>query len=334
MATSDGENQRTAVVVLAGGIGAARFLVGLRSALAGADAEVTVIGNTADDITLHGLHISPDLDTVMYTLGGGVHPDQGWGRSEETFSLAEELARYGVEPDWFTLGDRDLATHVIRTQMLSAGYPLAQVTEALSRRWLGQADDPRIRLLPMSEDRMQTHIVTDVGSGTTAIHFQEWWVRYRARPVAERIVVVGADTAGPAPGVIEALSEADVILIPPSNPVVSIGPILAVPGVRAALVASDAPVVGVSPIIGGRPVRGMADACLSAIGVRTAADAVAELYQDFLDGWLLDDSDRELIHAVADIGVDARSLPLLMTDESAAARIARAALDLAADARR
>jgi LPPG:FO 2-phospho-L-lactate transferase len=314
------------ITALAGGIGGARFLRGLRHAVP--DAEITVIGNTADDITLHGLHISPDLDTVMYTLGGGIHEAQGWGRSDETFSVADELAAYGAQPDWFTLGDRDLATHIIRTQMLAAGYPLSAVTEALTDRW-----QPGVRLLPMTDDRVETHVVIDEGDGRRAIHFQEWWVRLHAKVPAEQIVIVGVDSARPAPGVLDALSSADVVLLPPSNPVVSIGPILAVAGTRDALVAASAPVVGLSPIISGAPVRGMADACLSAIGVETSAAAVAGLYADFLDGWLVDESDAAAVPVIETTGIRSIGVPLLMRDIDAAAAMAMRALELADELR-
>ncbi len=311
------------IAALAGGIGGARFLRGLRQAVP--DADITVIGNTADDIVLHGLNISPDLDTVMYTLGGGIHEGQGWGRADETFTVAGELAAYGAQPDWFALGDRDLATQIVRTQMLRAGYSLSAVTEALCDRWR-----PGVRLLPMTDDRVQTHVVIDEGDGQRAIHFQDWWVRLHAKVPAERIVIVGVDASSPAPGVLDAIRDADVVLLPPSNPVVSIGPILAVPGVREALVATTAPVVGLSPIVGGAPVRGMADACLQAIGVETSASAVAGLYADFLGGWLVDVSDAAAMPVVEALGVRCTAVPLLMRDVDAAAAMARNALDLAA----
>jgi LPPG:FO 2-phospho-L-lactate transferase len=310
------------ITALAGGIGGARFLRGLRHAAP--DAQITVIGNTADDITLHGLHISPDLDTVMYTLGGGIHERQGWGRADESFAVTGELAEYGAQPDWFTLGDRDIATHLIRTQMLSAGYPLSAVTAALCDRW-----QPGVELLPMTDDRVETHVIVDEGDGQQAIHFQEWWVRLHAKVPAERIVIVGVDASVPAPGVLGAIAEADVVLLPPSNPVVSIGPILAVPGMRDAVAAADAPVVGLSPIIGAAPVRGMADACLTAIGVETSAAAVAELFADILDGWLVDESDAGATASIEALGMRCLAVPLLMRDVEATAAMARAALDLA-----
>jgi len=342
------------ITALAGGIGGARFLRGLLHHLdrTGTAADVTVIGNTADDITLHGLRVCPDLDTVMYTLGGGIHPEQGWGRDDEHFTVAQELAAYGAGPDWFTLGDRDLATHVVRTRMLGQGMTLSQVTAALCDRW-----KPGVRLLPMSDDRIETHVVIDAAAGnaadnavgnsddgpvgrpdsspgaTRAVHFQEWWVRLHAAVPARRILAVGIEQATPAPGVLEALREADVVLLPPSNPVVSIGTILGVPGVREALRGTRAPVVGVSPIIGGAPVRGMADACLTAVGVETSAAAVAGLYADLLSGWLVADTDADATLAAAPPGVVVRARPLLMTDLAASADIAGAALDLALERR-
>jgi LPPG:FO 2-phospho-L-lactate transferase len=316
------------ITALAGGIGGARFLRGLLRELAARDGdhEVTVIGNTADDVTLHGLRVCPDLDTVMYTLGGGIHEEQGWGRTGETFTVAEELAAYGAEPQWFTLGDRDIATHVVRTRMLNLGYPLSQVTEALCARW-----QPGVRLLPMSDDPVETHVVVAdeaADGGERAVHFQEWWVHLHAATPARRILAIGVDQAKPAPGVLDAIATADVVLLPPSNPVVSIGTILSVPGVRDAMRATRAPVVGVSPIIGGAPVRGMADACLTAIGVETSAAAVAGLYADFLRGWLVAEGDAA--GAVPD-GVRQVARPLLMDSPEATAAIAGAALDLAAE---
>jgi len=311
------------VVVLVGGVGGARFLLGVRAALP--DAEVTAVVNTGDDVTLHGLRICPDLDTVMYTLGGGIDTDRGWGRTGETWHVREELAAYAAEPTWFGLGDRDLATHLVRTRMLDAGYPLSAVTEALCVRWR-----PGATLLPMSDDRVETHVVVDLPDGQRAIHFQEWWVRHHAALPAHAFVQVGVEEAKPAPGVLEAVSAADAILLAPSNPVVSVGTILAVPGIRAAIQAARASVAGLSPIIGGAPVHGMADACLSAIGVPTSAEAVGRWYGarsrgGVLDGWLVDTAD-----AGASVpGARVRAVPLLMSDVDATAAMVRAALEVA-----
>jgi LPPG:FO 2-phospho-L-lactate transferase len=316
------------VVALAGGIGGARFLRGLRAALRAdePDATITVIGNTGDDITLFGLRVCPDLDTVMYTLGEGVDEQQGWGRSKESFAVKEELAAYGAQPQWFGLGDRDIATHILRTQWLAEGVPLSEVTARLCDRWR-----PGVRLIPMSDDKVETHVLIDdveASGGRRLIHFQEWWVRLHAQTPAVEITAVGSDRAIPAPGVVEAISDADVVLLPPSNPIVSIGTVLAVPAIRAALESTSAPVVGVSPIIGGAPVRGMADACLTVRGIETSAAAVGAIYGPALiDGWLVDVVDD----GAAVPGVEVRSRPLLMTDVDATAEIARAALALAAE---
>jgi LPPG:FO 2-phospho-L-lactate transferase len=310
------------IVVLAGGIGGAKFLAGVRAVARDSGAEVTGVVNVGDDVTLHGLRICPDLDSVMYTLGGGADRERGWGRQDETWTVKEELAAYGAEPTWFGLGDRDIATHLVRTRMLDAGYPLSAVTEALCARW-----QPGIRLLPATDDRVETHVVVSQDDGQKAIHFQEWWVRYRAELPAKRFVFVGAESSKPAAGVLDALAAADVVLVAPSNPVVSIAPILAVGGIREALTA---PVIGVSPIIGGSPVRGMADKCLAAVDAECSAAGVGNLYGarstgGLLDGWLVDTADA----GVTIPGVEVRSHDLWMRDERSTAAIVRAALEVA-----
>lgn len=322
------------ITVLVGGVGGARFLLGVQRLLGlgrfgtGDDPahELTAVVNVGDDAWMHGVRICPDLDTCMYTLGGVVDPERGWGHRDETWNAKEELARYGVQPDWFGLGDRDLATHLVRSQMLRADYPLSQITAALSDRWpLGA------RLLPASDDRCETHVViTDPDDGAQrAIHFQEWWVRHRAKVPTHSFAFVGAEGATAAPGVAEAIAEADVVLLAPSNPVVSIGAVLAVPGIRGALRSTPAPVVGYSPIVSGKPVRGMADICLETIGIPTTAAAVGELYGSrratgILDYWLVHEGEDAEID-----GVTVRAAPLLMTDPDATAAMVRAGLDLA-----
>lgn len=313
------------IVVLSGGIGGAKFLAGVRAHARTLGAEVTAVVNVGDDVRMHGLQICPDLDSVMYTLGGAHDPDRGWGRVGETWVVKDELAAYGVEPSWFGLGDKDTATHLVRTQMLNAGYPLSAVTAALCARW-----QPGVTLLPATDDRLETHVVVDVDDERRAIHFQEWWVRYRGDLPTHRFVFVGADNAKPAPGVLDAINGADVVLIAPSNPVVSIAPILAVGGLRDAVASGPAPVVGVSPIIGSSPVRGMADKCLTAVGAEISAAGVAGLYGarsdgGVLDGWLVDASDAGTEVA----GVTTRAVPLWMTDEDATAAMVRHALELA-----
>lgn len=318
------------ITALAGGVGGARFVRGLRHHLdttpALADSEVTVVANTGDDITLFGLRVSPDVDTLLYTLGGGVEESQGWGRADETHVVQGELAAYGALPQWFALGDRDFGTHVVRSQWLGQGVPLSEVTARLAARW--GLPERRITLLPMTDTPVETHVVVeDEDGGERAIHFQEWWVRHQASLPARRFVVAGLDRAAASPGVLDAIRQADVVLLPPSNPVVSIGIVLGVPGVRDALRGTAAPVVGVSPLISGRPVRGHADACLQAVGVPVTAAGVAGLYEDFLDAWLVDpvDADTTLPRA----RVEAFDGPLLMSDVEATARIAEHALRLA-----
>jgi LPPG:FO 2-phospho-L-lactate transferase len=317
------------ITVLSGGVGGARFLRGLLH-LGGC--EVTVIANTGDDIWVHGLKVCPDLDTVMYTLGDGIDTDRGWGRKAETFHAKEELAAYGVEPTWFGLGDRDIATHLVRTQMLEAGYPLSAVTEALCKRW-----QPGVHLLPMTDDRVETHIAIDdpsSASGTKVVHFQEYWIRLQASVPARAVIPVGQETAKPAPGVVEAIADAGLVILPPSNPVVSVGTILGVPGIREALAATQAKIVGLSPIVGGSHVRGMAQQLLEGIGVPVSADGVALHYGarsagGVLDGWLVDTVDADCVAAVEAAGIACRAVPLMMTDVDATAAMAQAAFEVA-----
>ena len=309
------------ITVLAGGVGGARFLQGVRAyAASRPGSAVTAIVNTGDDVTLHGLRVCPDLDSVMYTLAGAADTERGWGRQGESWRIMDELAEYGAEPTWFSLGDLDVATHLVRTQMLAAGYPLSDVTAALCQRW-----QTGVRLLPMTDERCETHVVVADAGGRRAIHFQEWWVRHRAGVPALEFVQVGLDSARPAAGVLEAIAEADLVLVAPSNPVVSITTILNVPGIGQALRAGPAPVVGLSPIIGGRAVRGMADACLPVLGVPISAAGVAGLYGarsagGLLDGWLVHTGDTVELDGVAVLARD-----LLMTSpEATAAMVADA----------
>ncbi|MCB1292089.1 2-phospho-L-lactate transferase [Mycolicibacterium sp.] len=324
------------VTVLAGGIGGARFLLGVQQLLGlgrfadGSDGsephQLTAVVNIGDDAWMFGVRICPDLDTCMYTLGGGIDPERGWGHRDETWHAKEELAAYGVQPDWFGLGDRDLATHLVRSQMLRAGYPLSAVTEALCSRW-----SPGAALLPASDDRCETHVVvSDPETGERrAIHFQEWWVRYRAGIPTHSFAFVGSEKAVAGPGVIEAITGADVVMLAPSNPVVSIGATLAVGGIRGALRSTSAPVIGYSPIVGGKPLRGMADECLSVIGVQTTAEAVGRHYgarsaTGLLDYWLIHSGETAEVP-----GATVRSAPLLMSDPATTAEMVRAGLDLA-----
>ena len=321
-------------VVLAGGYGGARFSIGLRDHLAAdpGDHEVTVIANTADDVRLHGLYISPDLDTLMYTLGGGLDLERGWGRSDEAFRANEELAAHKMPGSWFGLGDRDLATHLIRTQMREAGYSLTQVTQALCERW-----NPGVRLLPMSDDRVETHAVVEVNGTTEAMHFQEWWIRHRAALPTRSFVQVGLEESRPTAEVRGAIAAADVIVLAPSNPVVSISPILAVPEMKAELLASSAQIIGVSPIIAGRPLRGMADTCLEIVDIPASASGIAEHYGartegGLLDAWVIDEQDAAQAAQIQSLGMACQPLQTVMHDPQEATRLAEEVLAVAAGA--
>lgn len=313
------------ITVLSGGVGGARFISGLLAVKAPED-EVTVIGNTADDIWVFGLRVCPDLDTVMYTLGGGIDPERKWGRTDETWNAKEDLAAYGVESTWFGLGDRDLATHLIRTKMLREGHGLASITERLCERW-----QPGVRLLPMTENEVETHISTDDG----VIHFQEYWIRLRATVPVRGLEFVGAAQATAGPGVVEAIMDADRVILPPSNPIVSTGAILSVGEIAQAVRETSAPVVGVSPIIGGAAVRGMADQLLTGLGLEISASGVARHFGarangGLLDGWLLDTADAAELSVVEQVGLTGCAVPLYMSDDKLTAELARETLALAA----
>ena len=317
------------ITVISGGVGGARFLRGVRAHVreaypdgdGGSTASVTAVVNTGDDMWLSGLRIAPDLDSIMYTLAGESDEVRGWGRVGETERVSGELRAYGVGWPWFTLGDLDIGTHLARTSMLRDGLTLAEATARITSRWpLG------VRLLPATNDEVETHVV--VGDGTS-MHFQEWWTRHRATLAARAFVQQGVESSSPAPGVVEAIATADVVLFAPSNPVVSIGTVLGIPGIREAVASTT--VVGVSPIIGGAVVRGMADACLTAIGFATAADAVALHYGSrssggLLDAWLLSEEDAALAPAVEAAGIRASVVPLWMRDIPTSAAIAAASL--------
>jgi LPPG:FO 2-phospho-L-lactate transferase len=306
------------VVVLAGGVGAARLLRGLAPLVA--RGQLTVIVNTADDDRFYGLHVSPDVDTVLYTLAGLADPARGWGLQGDTFHALQALARYEREV-WFQLGDRDLATHVFRTSRLAAGQTLSQVT-AQQARSLGV----HARVLPMSDDPVRTIVETTGGKRS----FQEYLVRDRARESVRSLVYSGARAARPAPGVRAALEEAGLVVIAPSNPLVSIAPILAVPGVRQTLRRAGAPVVAVSPLIGGRPVKGPADRMMRALGVPPTPLGLAEFYADLVDAMVLDNADRAWVPRLATRGIACSCLDTLMRSQVRSTAVARAVLALGA----
>jgi len=307
------------VVALAGGVGAARFLRGLTRAVpAGL---VTAIVNTGDDKSFYGVHVSPDLDIVTYTLGGRIEPTRGWGLAGDRFDLIETLASLG-HPTWFRLGDLDYAVCLHRTLRLREGAGLATVADEL-RRFFGVAT----KLLPMSEDPCPT-LVSRRGGAT--VHFEEYLVRDGAPDDVAGVDLSAARRSKPGPGVLESLRAASVIVLCPSNPVVSIGPILAVPGIREALRASGAPVVAISPIVGGAPVKGPADRLLRGLGIEVSARGVAELYREVVQAFVLDLRDAALENDVRALGLRTLVTDTIMRDDAHAIRLAEAALTLAA----
>ena len=311
------------VVALAGGVGAARFLRGLVRALD--PAQLSVVVNTGDDREFYGVHVSPDLDIVTYTLAGRVDAERGYGLAGDTFSVIDALAAYG-HATWFKLGDRDLATCLHRTQRLGSGAGLAAVTDEIRR-----AHGLACRILPMSEDPCPTFVRLSNGA---RVHFEEYLVRDGAPDDVESVDLSAARAARPAPGVLEALAGAETILVCPSNPVVSIGPILALPGVREALARSSAPVVAISPIIGGMPVKGPADRLLRGTGAEVSARGVAQLYAPWCHGFVLDERDAMQLRDVEALGLAARAVDTLMRDVAISEALARTCLALADEIRR
>jgi LPPG:FO 2-phospho-L-lactate transferase len=309
------------IVALAGGIGAGKFLRGLARVVPGED--LVVIVNVADDVEVHGLHVSPDPDSVTYWLGDVFDRDRGWGRRGETFRTTEELRALGAEDSWFSLGDLDLATHLVRTQLLRRGVSLSEVTARIAARFHVEA-----RLIPVTDDPVETRIVCrDRERGDPLdLHFQEYWVRRRATDPVEGVRYEGVDRARPAPGVLEAIADAETVVLCPSNPVVSIGPILAVPGVRDAVAARRDRVVGVSGIVAGGPVAGMADKLMPAVGIEVSAAGVAAHYRDLLGAWVIDRADEALADRVTAMGIRVRVTDTIMTDDDRAESVARAAL--------
>jgi len=309
------------VTALAGGIGAGKFLRGLVRAVA--PEAVTVIANTGDDITMHGLHVSPDLDSVTYWLGDVFDRERGWGRRDETFRATEELRAFDPEQAWFNLGDLDLATHLFRTNLLAAGETLTSATAAVARRFGVVA-----RLLPMSDDPVTTRISVVADGEELDLHFQEYWVRRGGRDEVKAVRYEGAERSRPAPGVLEALTAADAIVLCPSNAVASLGPILAVPGIRETVGARRTDVVGVSGIVAGAPLAGMADRLMPAAGAEVTAVGAAEYYRGLLGAWVVDDADRALIPRIEATGLRVGATDSIMTDDAKAEALARFALGL------
>lgn len=303
------------IVVLAGGIGGSRFLNGLRLIKG---LEISVIVNNGDDITVNGLRICPDLDSIIYNLGGESDLVRGWGRKDETWVVQHQIEKYLKQKQWFNLGDKDYATHIFRTSLLNSGTSLSEIVKMQCQTW-----GIDINVLPSTEDCVETHVQLLNGS---TIHFQEWWVKNKAEIPATGFKLLGEESARPAPGTLESIGNADIIIFAPSNPIVSIGMILRVPGIYDAIMNSKAPVVGISPIIGSNPVLGMADKCLTALGLETSATSVAVHYGDILDAWLISESDHLQIPDIRGAGIKCESGPLLMTDKNAARDIAAQAI--------
>jgi LPPG:FO 2-phospho-L-lactate transferase len=308
--------KHTTITALAGGVGASKLLLGLYDVTD--PHALTVIVNTGDDITLHGLKISPDLDIVTYTLAGVIDPKKGWGFRGETFHLLKRLAVFG-RVNWFNLGDRDLATHIHRTAMLADGKTLTDAAESI-RTALGV----KSRILPMSNQSVPTIIDTPEGT----LHFQEYLVKRRAEPVVQGIRFDGVDAARPAPGVLEAIRDAGRILICPSNPLISIGPILAVPGVREALRARRKDVIAVCPIVGGKSLKGPSDKMLAQLGYEPSAQGVAKLYSDFTGTFVIDSVDEPQTEDIRALGMDVAVIPTVMKTRGDKRKLARALLSL------
>jgi len=302
------------IVALAGGVGAARFLEGLIRVVPQRD--ITIIGNVGDDTNVNGLHVSPDLDIVTYTLAGLVDKRKGWGFRGDTFHCQALLRKYGFET-WFNLGDRDLATHIYRTEELHRGRRLSQVTADLVSR-LGL----RVKLLPASDDLLQTYVL----SGGRQMHFQEYMVKRKTTPKVQGVVFRGAESARPAKHVAESIARAGGIIVCPSNPIVSIGAILAVRGIKSALRKTTAKVVGISPIIGGKTVKGPADKLMKAVGVEASALGVAESYRGFLDTLIIDRVDRELAPDIKATGIKPIVTNTLMKTMADKVRLAKVAI--------
>jgi LPPG:FO 2-phospho-L-lactate transferase len=301
------------IVTLAGGVGAARFLTGLREVRP--PDQITAIVNVGDDIELHGLHVSPDLDTVTYTLAGAIDPERGWGLAGETWQAMGALARYGGVT-WFNLGDRDLATHLYRTQRVRDGAPLSEITAEITRAWGLQ-----MRIVPVTDDRLETRVV--LAANGTEVNFQEYFVKHQHAVAVSGVRFAGAAEARPGPGVLAAISTADVVVIAPSNPLVSIAPVLAVPGVEASVRARRASTVAVSPIVGGAALKGPADRMLVELGHESSVVGVARLYRELAAVLVVDHADAHLAAAVEAEGMRCVVTDTVMQTTARATALAR-----------
>lgn len=306
------------IVVLAGGVGAARLLSGLVQVID--PSEIVAVVNVGDDLELHGLHISPDIDTVTYTLAGEINPDTGWGLRGESWQAMDTVERYGGV-SWFRLGDRDLGTHLYRTQRLADGAPLSEVTAEIAAGW-----DLGLRVLPVTDDPLRTRLIAEIDGQARDLSFQEYFVQHRHDVPVREVRFDGADRSDPAPGVLEAIAAADVVVVAPSNPVVSIGPLLAVRGVRDAVAERRDDVVAVSPIVGGRALKGPADRLLRELGHESSVTGVARWYAGLAATLVIDEEDRHLAPAVGGEGLRAVVAPTIMSGPAEAAALARTVL--------
>jgi len=306
------------ITALGGGVGAAKFLEGLASV--SGEESLNIIVNTGDDITLHGLKISPDIDTVIYRLSGMVDKKKGWGIEGDTFFCLEELKRLGEET-WFNIGDRDFGTHIYRTHLSAQGRGASEIASHISRAF---GIKEHINIVPMTDTGVETWIVTDQGE----MHFQEYLVKNHMKPSVIKVYIKNIDRAVPPPGVVNYIKEAQTVIICPSNPIISIGPILHVKGIRDALKSSDAKTIAISPLIGGAPLKGPADRMMKGLGLEVSSTGVARLYRDFIDIMVIDEQDRDEAPKIEELGVDTLVVNTVMSDAEKASGLARAVLSL------
>jgi LPPG:FO 2-phospho-L-lactate transferase len=307
------------ITALGGGVGAAKFLRGLSKVINGES--LTVIVNTGDDISISGLKISPDIDIVIYWLSDIVDRKKGWGIREDTFSCLEALTKFGLE-DWFNLGDRDIATHIYRTYLRGKGFKPSEITVRIAKA----LDVGNIKILPMTDEDVETWILTDEGE----MHFQEYLVKKQMKPTVKSVFIRGIEKANPAPGVIDAIEESRLIIICPSNPIISIGPILKIIKIREALQRTKARIIAISPLVGGKPLKGPADRLMKGIGLEVSSTQVAKLYKDFIDGMVIDEKDALEETAIKQLGIELFVLDTIMNEDEKAEQVAKQVLKLSA----
>jgi LPPG:FO 2-phospho-L-lactate transferase len=307
------------ITALGGGVGAAKFLRGLSKVIK--EESLTVIVNTGDDISISGLRISPDIDIVIYWLSNIVDRKKGWGIVGDTFSCLEAMTKFGLE-DWFSLGDRDIATHIFRTYLRVMGFKPSEIASKIAKA----LDVGDIKILPMTDEDVETWILTDEGE----MHFQEYLVKKQMNPTVKSVFIRGIEKAKPAPGVIDAIEESRLIIICPSNPIISIGPILKVIKIREALQRTKARIMAISPLVGGKPLKGPADRLMKGIGLEVSSTQVAKLYKDFIDGIVIDERDALEANAIRQLGIEPFVLDTIMNEDEKAEQVAKQVLKLSA----